>query len=117
MATRRANAVEETVENGGPIVVKSSGKARDRVVLFTIDDVEFSVPAKPGPNITLKFLNELRKSGNEMFAALVLLESMLGAEKYEALLDYEELDETLLNDILDQVVTLAMGRVEDAAGK
>lgn len=123
MATRRVTAalaedsVEETVENGGPIVVKSSGKARDRVVLFTIDDEEFSVPAKPGPNVTLKFLDEMRRTGNEMFAALGLLEAMLGKDKYQQLLDYEELEDELMSQILEQVVKLAMDRVEAPAGK
>ena len=123
MATRRVtaalaeDAVEETVENGGPIVVKSSGKTRERIVLFTIDDEEFSVPAKPGPNVTLKFLDEMRRTGNEMFAALGLLEAMLGKEKYAALLDYEELEDDLLGQILEQVVKLAMDRVEESAGK
>lgn len=123
MATRRVtaalaeDAVEETVENSGPIVVKSSGKGRERVVLFTIDDVEFSVPAKPGPNVTLKFLDEMRRTGNEMFAALGLLEAMLGKEKYQEFLDYDELEDDLLSDVLEQVVKLAMDRVEDVAGK
>lgn len=111
------DTVEETVENGGPIVVKSSGKARERVVLFTIDDEEFSVPAKPGPNVTLKFLDEMRRTGNEMFAALGLLEAMLGKENYQKLLDYDELEDELMSDILEQVVKLAMDRVENAAGK
>lgn len=111
------DAVEETVENSGPRVIKSSGKARERVVLFTIDDEEFSVPAKPGPNVTLKFLDEMRRTGNEMFAALGLLEAMLGKEKYQTLLDYEELEDELLSEILEQVVKLAMDRVENAAGK
>jgi len=108
---------EEVVDNSGPIVVKSSGKKKDRVVLFTIDDVEYSVPAKPGVNVTLKFLNEMRKSGNEMFAALGLLEAMLGEEKYNELLDYEELEDELLGQILEQVVKLAMDRVEENQGK
>ena len=107
----------ETVENGGPIVVKSSGKAQERVVLFTIDDEEFTVPKRPGVNLTLKFLNEMRKSKNEMFAAMSLLEAMLGEEKYNQLLDYDELEDDLLGQILEQVVKLAMDRIEDEAGK
>lgn len=111
------DAVEETVENSGPMVIKSSGKKADRIVLFTIDDEEFSVPAKPGPNVTLKFLDEMRRTGNEMFAALGLLEAMLGKEKYQDLLNYEELEDDLLGEILEQVVNLAMSRVEGPAGK
>lgn len=107
----------ESVDNSGPIVIKHSGKVAERVVLFTIDDEEFDVPAKPGVNITLKFLNEMRKSNNEMFAALGLLEAMLGEEKYTELLDFDELDDDLLGKILEQVVKLAMDRVEATTGK
>jgi hypothetical protein len=112
-----AEAVEEVSNENGPIVVKSSGKAQERVVLFTIDDEEFTVPAKPGVNITLKFINEMRRSNNEMFAALQLLEAMLGKDKYDRLLDYDELDDELLGKILEQVVKLAMERVEETSGK
>jgi hypothetical protein len=110
---------DETVDNStsSVIAVKSSGVKKDRVVLFTIDDVEYDVPAKPGINITLKFLNTMRKSDNEMFAALQLLEDMLGAEKYADLLNFEELTDELLGKILEQCVALAMTRVEDQAGK
>lgn len=108
----------ETVENGsGPIVVNSTGTVRDRVLLFTIDDEEFDVPQKPGVNVTLKFLNTMRKTGNEMFAAMGLLESMLGEAKFNTLLDYDELSDELLGQILEQVVKLAMERVDEPSGK
>jgi hypothetical protein len=111
------NAEPVAVETGGPLVFKSSGKAAERVVLFTIDASEYTVPKKPGANITLKFLNEMRKSNNEMFAALGLLEAMLGKDKYNELLEFEELDDATLGQILEQVVKLAMDRVEDTSGK
>ena len=128
MAARRATAaladnltVEDVVDNAthseGPLRIKSSGKKAERVVLFYIDDEEFSVPAKPGPNVTLKFLDEMRRTGNDMFAALGLLETMLGKEKYTKFLDYEELDQDLLNNVLGQVIDLAMSTVEGPAGK
>lgn len=116
--TTKKSADSEAVSNDqGPLVIKSSGVAAERVTLFTIDDVEYTVPKKPGANVTLKFLNEMRKSGNEMFAALGLLESMLGEVKYNELLDYDELDDETLGKILEQVVKLAMDRVEDNTGK
>lgn len=108
---------EETVDNTGPKVYKSSGEKADRTVLFTIDDEEFSVPTKPGPNVTLKFLDELRRTGNEMFAALSLLETMLGKEKYALFLDWEEMTEEVMSDVLEQVVSLALSRVEGDQGK
>jgi hypothetical protein len=52
-----------------------------------------------------------------MYAAMGLLEAMLGKEKYQTLLAYEELEDELLGQILGQVVELAMGTVETVAGK
>lgn len=109
--------IANTVSNSGPIVVKSSGKPKARIVLFTIDDVEFSVPAKPSASVTLRFLDEMRRTGNEMYAAMSLLEAMLGKEKYQDLLAYDELEDELLGEILSQVVELAMGTVDVVAGK
>lgn len=116
-AKKTVEVVEETVDNSGPIVIKSSGKAKERVVLFTIDDTEYTVPKTPGVNVTLRFLEEMRTTGNEMFAAMALLKLMLGDENYDELLDYDELDDETLGKILEQVVKLAMDRLEDTAGK
>lgn len=122
MATaRRVQAVEEvveeTVDNSAPLAFKSTGKKVDRVVLFTIDDEEFDVPTKPGVNVTLKFLDEMRRTGNEMFAALSLLETMLGKEAYNKFLDYDEMDDDLMSQVLEQVVAIAMARTEGTSGK
>jgi hypothetical protein len=108
---------EETVDNSGPKVYKSTGKKAERVVLFTIDDEEFTVPAKPGPVVTLRFLDELRRTGNEMFAALSLMESMLGKEDYAKFLEWEDLDDDTMSEVLEQVVQLALNRVEGTTGK
>jgi hypothetical protein len=122
MATARRvqaveEAVEETVDNSAPLAFKSTGKKVDRVVLFTIDDEEFDVPTKPGVNVTLKFLDEMRRTGNEMFAALSLLETMLGKEAYNKFLDYDEMDDDLMSQVLEQVVAIAMARTEGTSGK
>lgn len=108
---------DETVDNSTVLAFKSKKDKADRVVLFTIDDEEFTVPAKPGANVTLKFLDELRRTGNEMFAAMSLMETMLGKEAYQKFLDWEEMEDEQLSDVLEQVVNLAMSRVEDKAGK
>lgn len=107
----------EDVDNASPKVYKSSGKKAERVTLFTIDDKDYTVPVKPGPNVTLKFLDELRRTGNEMFAALALLETMLGKEDYNAFLDWDEMDDEIMSDVLGQVVSIALERVEANTGK
>jgi hypothetical protein len=108
---------DETMDNSGPAAYKSAETTSDRTVLFTIDDEEYTVPTKPGPNVTLKFLDELRRTGNEMFAALSLLESMLGKEKYQEFLNWDGMEDDVLTDVLSQVTTLALARTEDNAGK
>lgn len=108
---------DETMDNSGPVAYKSAEDVPDRTVLFTIDDEEFTVPTKPGPNVTLKFLDELRRTGNEMFAALSLLETMLGKEKYNKFLDWDGMQDETLTAVLDQVTTLALARTEDSSGK
>lgn len=109
----------EEVDNSSAKVLsfKSKGEKADRVVLFTIDDEEYTVPAKPKANVTLRFLDELRRTGNEMFAALSLMETMLGKEKYQRFLDWEDLEDDQLSEVLEQVVSLAMSRVEGDQGK
>lgn len=108
---------DENLENSGPIIVKSTGEKKDKIVLFTIDDQEFTVPAKPGMRVALKFLNQMKKSDNEMFGMLQLLEDMLGADQYEKLLDYEELTDELVGKIAEQCITLALGNAQETTGK
>lgn len=108
---------EDAHDNSGPIIVKSSGDKKDKIVLFTIDDKEFTVPAKPGMRVALKFLNQMKKSDNEMFGMLQLLEDMLGEEQYNALLDYEELSDDLVGKIAEQCISLALGNSQETVGK
>jgi hypothetical protein len=108
---------DEDLNNSGPIIVKSKGEKTDRIVLFTIDDKEFTVPAKPGMRVALKFLNEMKRSDNEMFGMLQLLQDMLGDEQYYALLDYEELSDDLVGKIAEQCVALALGTAQEKTGK
>lgn len=109
--------VEESVDNSAPKAYKSNAVKGERVTLFTIDDKAYTVPAKPGANVTLKFLDELRRTGNEMFAALSLMQSMLGKEAYEEFLDWDDMSDDVMTEVLEQVVQLALAKVEDSSGK
>lgn len=108
---------DDVHENSGPIIVTSKNEKKDKIVLFTIDDKEFTVPAKPGMRVALKFLNQMKKSDNEMYGMLQLLEDMLGEEQYNALLDYEELTDELVGKIAEQCITLALGNAQETTGK
>jgi len=129
MAGRTVKAAAEPIEEvdnnsdvTAPRRIKKGSRNAPRVTLFEYEDEDgnvtvYTVPEKPGPNVTLKFLNELRKSGNEMFASMSLLESMLGKEKYDELLEIEDLEDDDLAAILEAVVKLAMERAEEVTGK
>ncbi|MDQ0907788.1 hypothetical protein QFZ22_003773 [Streptomyces canus] len=117
--TAAAKPVADEVDNSENAVLSFTSnpdKAEDRRVLFTIDGDEYSVPAKFGPNVTLKFMNDMRKHG-EMPAVLALLEKTLGEAKVEKLLDWDDLTDEVMAQIIDQVLTLVIGDSAGATGK
>ncbi len=125
----RAKAVEEVElpeevsnEESAPRVIKKGARGGKRVTLFVYEDedgrtTEFTVPEKPGPNVTLKFLDEIRRTGNEMFASMGLLEALLGKPQYGALLEIEDLEDEDLSAILEAAVSMAMESAEKVSGK
>jgi hypothetical protein len=94
-------------------------KKAERVLLFTIDDEEYTVPAKPGMASVMRYLNVARKSGNDLFAAQALVEDMLGEDKWEKFLNWEghSEDETAFNTVIEKCINLAVSSVEDTQAK
>lgn len=123
-APRKTAAVKpvttDEVDNstsGSVLAFKSSTeKKAERVVLFTIDDEEYSVPAVFGARITLRFLNDMRKHG-EMTAVLALLEKTLGEDALEKLLDWEDLSDEIMGQIMDLVIDLVIKESAKNSGK
>ncbi len=81
--------------------------------LFSIDGVEYSVPSKPRPNLTLKYLYAV-KSGSVELAAAQLLEDMLGVEGYAALMKFDDLDGSEFKRIMTDAGKIAMGELEQS---
>ena len=102
------------MSNKKVIELKSNETKGNRVVLYTIDGEEFTIPEKPPFKVALKFMNESKRSGNEMFAALQLLEDMLGKESYDKLLDFDGLNDELLGEILEQCIDRAFPALKEA---
>lgn len=96
------------------IELKSDQAKGDRVVLFTIDGEEFTIPEKPPFKVALKYMNESKRSGNDMFAALQLLEDMLGKEAYDRLLNFDGLTDELVGEILEQCIDRAFPALKEA---
>ncbi|MEU5197290.1 hypothetical protein AB0G86_25115 [Streptomyces scabiei] len=97
------------------IELKSTKDTGKRIVLFTIDGEEYSIPDKPPFKVALKFMNESKRSGNEMFAALQLLEDMLGKKAYSELLDFDGLTDDLMASILEQCIERVFPESSEAA--
>jgi hypothetical protein len=64
-------------------------------------------------NVALKFLINLREFGEAM-ANMMLLETLLGADGYEALSNYDGLTPANLRAVSDAAAKLTLGVLEEA---
>jgi hypothetical protein len=80
------------------------------MVLFELDGVKYLVPRKPGPNVALGYLRDVRNHGQE-YARAGLLERFIGAEGMDALADYEDLTDEDLEKIWALVEKHVLGGV------
>lgn len=97
------------------VQLKSDVEAGERIPLFSLDGVEYTIPAKAPFKVALKFMNESKRSGNDMFAALQLLEDMLGKDAYDKLLDFDGLTDELMGQIMEQCIDRAFPAVKESA--
>jgi hypothetical protein len=89
--------------------------SEDTLVLFELDGREYRVPAKPRAVVALRYLRAVRDGGTEKGAAQ-LLTDLLGADGFDALCDYEDLQPEQLKSIMDAAQKLTLGSVEEAFG-
>jgi hypothetical protein len=113
---------DKTLDNSEPVEgeileFKSKKEKKDRVVLFKIDDEEFTVPKKPGMGTVMRYLNVARKTGNDLFAAQALVEELLGAEAWDKFLNWEDLADEIMGAVIEKCVNLAVASVEAQKGK
>ena len=83
----------------------------ERVPLFYIDDVEYTVVKRPHANVGLKMLELLRTQG-EPAAQAYVLGKLLGADGYAALLEYDDLTAEQYAHICQVAARLALGSLE-----
>lgn len=93
-----------------PRLTSSSEPAR-RVALFYINDTEYTVTTRPGVNVGLKYLH-LNRTQGEAIAFDYLLEKLLGAEGYQALMDYDDLTQEQFQQICEVAAKLTLGALE-----
>lgn len=88
----------------------------ERVALFYIGDTEYTIPKDIPPGVALQYLRTAGERG-EQFAAPVLLTRVLGEEAYAALESSKALKDDQLQQIIQIVVDLSLGRGEKKEGK
>ncbi|MGR4847913.1 hypothetical protein [Streptomyces sp. LARHCF252] len=94
-----------------PVEIGKNKVDAERVPLFIIEGVTYSVLKKPRPNIGLRYMRVLKEEGQEI-AVAGLLEAMLGKEAFVALTECEDLTEEEFEEIMNLVQKLALGNKE-----
>ncbi|WP_328932623.1 MULTISPECIES: hypothetical protein [unclassified Streptomyces] len=84
----------------------------ERIHLFTLNDVEYSIPGELGTNIYLRYMWD-KRSGSE-YAEMDLLIAVLGEEAYQALMNYQDLTKEEWNQITGIIRDFAAGTMEEA---
>lgn len=113
-AKKTAPAAAASDGGAGPLRLTSKPEA-ERVVLFYVDDTPYSIPKVIGRNHGLRYLKTARRQGEAM-AAQELMETLLGEDGYDALMDCEGLTDDDLDAITTRLRDGALGEVEDETG-
>lgn len=88
----------------------------DRIVIFHLNGVDYSIPKNPRIGLGLRFANDRRTYGADV-AVMNLLKSMLGDEGFEALISYEDLTASDLETVTEICSRTAMGKLETPKAK
>lgn len=88
----------------------------ERVPLFYIGTAEYTIPKSIPPGAALEYLRRAGEQGSEI-ATPPLLIRVLGEEAYLALEQSKAITEDQLEQIVQLIVDLAMGRKEKKEGK
>ncbi|MFD9223818.1 hypothetical protein ACFWDI_28395 [Streptomyces sp. NPDC060064] len=112
-APKPKTTTPEVAEDFEPVRLTSKPDTpADRIVLFYVDDQEYSIPKRVGRNHGLRYLRTMRKQG-EALAAQELLEVLIGEDGYTALMECEDLEDEQLDKIMTRLRDMALGEVED----
>jgi hypothetical protein len=91
-------------------------RQEERVVLFEINDRQYSIPTKVATNKALRYLHIGRTQGQEAQIDF-MLGVLLGEEGYEALMGFDDLTEDNLMDVVKACQKVMTGAVEVPKGK
>ena len=95
-----------------PVALESNpDRVDERVVIFTLNGEEFSIPKRQRPNIGLRFLFEMKTMGEAM-ASANLLETALGRDAFLALAAHDDLTVEQNERIQRMILAYVMGDTE-----
>lgn len=112
-------ARKKPAEDSGPQLVSLKSvpdRKEERVVLFEIDDKQYSIAKSVAPNVALRYLHIGRKQGLEAQVDY-MLGVLLGEDGHEALMNFEDLTEKDLLDVIKACQKVMTGAVEAPKGK
>lgn len=117
-AARKRTAAKPTAAlDFEPIRIDSDDDyEEERVPLFYIGDTEYTIPKEIPPGAALEYLRTAGERG-EQFAAPIILTRVLGEDAYRALESSKALKDDQLQQIIQIVIDLSLGRGEKKEGK
>lgn len=90
---------------------KASERKDTRIELFSINDTSYSIPSKIKPNSALKIMRAFQQQGDAAGTSF-MLETLLGTEGYDALVNFDDLEESDLESIVKIAFELVAGATD-----
>jgi len=88
----------------------------ERIPAFSINGKVYSINRRPKVNKALRYVHLARTRGSEI-AIDFMLETLLGTEGYQALMDFDDLTEENLQQVVEAASKIMTGAVEAPKGK
>lgn len=97
-----------------PVRIGKRGRTpNEMVTIFTLDDVDYQIPAKPSPMVLIRFMREARNRKIGVAGATEnLLIGLLGQDAVDALAGSPEVTEQDVADVFAIVSHIAFGAVK-----
>ena len=99
-----------------PVLKSVKGAEPERVPAFSIDGVTYEISTRPKVNKALRYLHISRTQGPDAGIDFMLGE-LLGEEGYEALMNFDQLTEEQLKDVVTIASRIMTGAVEVPKGQ
>jgi hypothetical protein len=84
-------------------------RVEERIALFSIDGTEYTIPSRVRPNQGLQIMHVFRQQG-ETSGVSFMLETIIGTEGYNALMNFDDLED----EDLETIVEVAFKLVQDS---